>query len=78
MTDPKTIEAALAAIAAKGYALHNLFQLEDRSWRANIRDVSDHYYEFGDGATPTAALMAALEASPDARVQKPAKTSVFD
>lgn len=49
--------------ATRGLRLTNLFQLDDGSWRANWRDERGGH-QFGNAATPQAALRIALDNVP--------------
>lgn len=61
-----TTDDAITKVQEAGYCLHNLFQLGDRRWRANIRDgAGTFFFDFGEGETPGAAILAALSRAPD-------------
>ena len=63
-----TVESVLKEIAAAGFLVNNLFQRRALDptgvdgWQANVRTQAAEasYFEFGTGATPVAALQAAL------------------
>lgn len=62
MQNAKPVDELLTALPAVGLHLNNLFQCEDGSWQANMRDASGgDFYDFGKGATPAAALIACLQ-----------------
>lgn len=57
------VDELLGALPEVGLRLHNLFQLGD-GWQANVRaSDGDPCFEFGRGATPAQALVAALKAA---------------
>jgi hypothetical protein len=56
-----SLPAILAEVSAQGWLVNNLFQLDDGSWRADLRDAT-RFTRFGNGPTPSAALDAALDA----------------
>lgn len=49
----------LAAIAAHGLLVNNLFQHDSGRWQANLRSPDHRWAEFGHGATLQEALAAA-------------------
>lgn len=54
----------LSDIASRGWLVSNLFQLDDLSWRANLRRPGldgDWYCDFGNGSTIFEALEAAYQ-----------------
>jgi hypothetical protein len=52
---------AVRACVARGVRFNNLFQLDSGAWRCNLRSTGAvECYEFGDGASPSAAILAAL------------------
>jgi hypothetical protein len=51
---------ALRACARAGLLLNNLFQMPGGTWRCNVRREDGTGMDFGDGASPPAALRAAL------------------
>lgn len=53
------VEALITIAHARGLRINNLFEIAD-GWRANLTD-GRLFYEFGEGASPSAALQAALE-----------------
>lgn len=58
-----TIEAAIAAVHAADYRVHNLFEREGGGWQANLsaRTAKGRVYsEFAIAATPELALAEAL------------------
>lgn len=58
----QSLEEILAPIAKRGWLLNNLFQLDSGVWRCSIRNAVDRVaYEFGDGASPSQAVQAALQ-----------------
>ena len=55
----KTLEELIEEIGNAGFWINNLFQLEDSSWRANIKTmtpIGTRYFEFANGATAREAL----------------------
>lgn len=59
--EPATLEDAFAEVAAMGWRVNNLFQLESGLWQANIREA--HGYQFsgwGQDITPLGAMRGAL------------------
>lgn len=59
--------ASLLAVASLQYRVNNLAQLDDGTWRANLRERGGEaheagplFWEFGHGATPEEALREAL------------------
>jgi len=64
---PETILAdlqlgvALSHITEANLRLNNLFQIQDGTWQANIRDEGKTTWEYGRGKTPLAALNSAME-----------------
>jgi hypothetical protein len=54
-----SIEELIAQGEARGLSLLNLFKLEDGRWQANWTDYQQ-VWEFARGASPGAALSAAL------------------
>ncbi len=74
-----TIEEAIETVHAAGFTINNLFELET-GWRANITD-GELYFEFGNGDSPAAALLDALNGKgigEKASVRKPVSTSALD
>lgn len=59
VSEKMTIETKLDEIKAAKLLVHNLFQLEDNIWQANLTD-GEKAWEFGRGESPEAALTAAL------------------
>lgn len=48
-------------LAREGLLLNNLFQLNDGTWRANVRSKENSLvFEFGNGPTPAAAFANAI------------------
>lgn len=73
-----TLEEAFELVDRRGCLVLNLFQLDDGSWRANVRSkkpqeqqvagravVDTVFYDFGNGDTPVKAVLAALEDVPE-------------
>lgn len=59
-----TLEALIADIAAKGFKVTNLFELDKGDWQANLRTGPGFlckFYEFAVGATAQEALASALK-----------------
>lgn len=52
------LSAILAEIADRGWLVNNLFQVNDL-WRANLR-TETHATDFGEGVSPSLALIAAI------------------
>jgi len=57
------IEKFITSTQALGFKINNFFQRDDGFWQANLRKVDGDCYEWGRGATPEAALDAALKAA---------------
>lgn len=57
------LEAVLSEISSSGFLVNNLFQLYDGRWRASLRKEDTFAYDFGEGISPTDALLRALSAS---------------
>lgn len=60
------LDEALTALIPPTLLLNNLFQLTPTTWRANLTD-GELCWEFGEAASPSAAILAAV-----AKLQKPA------
>jgi len=54
-----TLEQLISQVHVRHLRVNNLFQLDERRWRANVTD-GIRYWEFGEGDTPEEALSAAL------------------
>jgi len=69
---PADLEETLLSLEMVGLRVNNLFQLDDGTWQANVRNIepadsgppgreTDRFcHHFGRGATPSAALKQAL------------------
>jgi hypothetical protein len=56
------LEQKIAQVNARGFLLNNLFQLEHKLWRCNLRSAdSGTFSAFGQGETVEAALDAAVD-----------------
>jgi len=53
------LEELISQVHSRQLRLNNLFQLDERRWRANVTD-GQRFWEFGEGDGPKAALQAAL------------------
>ena len=75
-----TLPEALDEIAANGWLVNNLFQLNDGLWQANLRRER-FFTEFGRGPAPEAALEAAMakmeEAEPSEFDLEPYEAKAF-
>ncbi len=57
----QSLESLIDEVNECGYLLANLFQLSDRRWQANLRTSEGKlFFEYGRGATPYMALLAAF------------------
>ena len=57
-----TLDDLLSQLPETKLRLCNLFQRQDRTWQANVcEDSTSDGYQFGFGATPVDALIAALK-----------------
>jgi hypothetical protein len=70
-----SIEDQIAAIAAAGLRLNNLFELRDRTWQANVCRGTE-CFEYGVGATPSEALADALSKVSEMTLRK--KGGIFE
>lgn len=59
---PDTIAAMIAEVNAAGYYFNNLFQLQDGSWRCNLRSevMTPSWSQFGNGPDPATAVAETL------------------
>lgn len=57
-----TIAAMIAEVNATHYYFNNLFQLQDGSWRCNLRSdvMIPSWSQFGNGADPVSAVAECL------------------
>jgi hypothetical protein len=55
-----TLESLLSEIYERGWLVNNLFQLNDSTWRANLRNPSAAT-QFADADTPELALALCLD-----------------
>ena len=67
-----TIDDLVFEIQLEGLSVNNLFQLEDGSWRANLRGWpnekhTEYFHEFATGPGPTEALEEAFEKAKSVR-----------
>jgi len=71
MQEDLKLDALLGYANEMGLLVNNLFQLDDGSWRANLRtpepisDKGEFFFEFGNGDTPQAAMFNALQRAVD-------------
>ncbi len=65
-----TIEEIFAEAKTKGWLINNLFQLDEYTWQANVRNA-DLCFEFGHGSTPQEALRNCLRKAEPATAGKP-------
>jgi hypothetical protein len=63
-----TLEDLVAELYRSGLRLNNLFQLQDGTWRCNVRSNNEaHGWNYFDAETPSAAVRGAiLKASTEA------------
>lgn len=56
------LDDLLSAISDSSVRVNNLFQRDDGTWQANVRE-GEECFEFGVGATPYEAMSKALAAA---------------
>lgn len=73
-----SIEELFAEIGEMGWLVNNLYQLDDGSWRANIRR-GQWFTQFGKGDSPMEAMSEAMDKMSSAEESKEeAQTKVYD
>lgn len=58
-----TLDEAFLEINDNGWLVNNLYQRDDGSWRANLRQADgagNWFNDFGEGSTPLEALLATM------------------